>query len=169
MNYHNILHDDMVNGDGLRVVLFLSGCNHYCKECHNPQTWDPNSGILFDQDAIDEIYDQLYKTYISGITITGGDPLYPENRAEVFKLVRNIKTVFGSQKNIWLYTGYKWDEIKNLNLVSFIDVLVDGEFDITKKDTKLKYVGSSNQEIIDVQESLKRNKKVLYLTQDRRI
>jgi len=156
----------MVNGDGLRVTLFVSGCNHYCKDCHNPQTWDPNEGISFDQDAIDEIFMYLSKDYISGVTLTGGDPLYPQNRKEIFELVRRIKTVFGNTKNIWMYTGYEWEEIKDLPLISFVDVLVDGQFDINRKDSKLHFVGSSNQNIIDVKKSIETGEKVLYIIQD---
>ena len=91
MNYHNILHDDMRNGDGLRVVLFVSGCNHYCKNCQNPQTWDKDSGIEFDLAAKEEIFEQLNKDYISGITFSGGDPLHSNNLHEIYSLILEIK------------------------------------------------------------------------------
>ena len=106
MNYHDIKHDDMNNGPGLRVTLFVSGCDHHCKECQNPETWSTESGIPFDKEAKDEIFEQLDKDYISGITFSGGDPLNKNNRAEVFTLIHQIRNKYGSTKSIWIYTGY---------------------------------------------------------------
>ncbi len=91
MRYHNITKDDMLNGDGLRVVLWVAGCSHCCRECHNPVTWDPNGGLLFDDAAREEIFEQLAKPYISGITFSGGDPLHPANRPDVRKLIGEIR------------------------------------------------------------------------------
>ena len=107
MRYHNITKDDMLNGDGLRVVLWVAGCSHCCKGCQNPITWDPDGGLLFDEAAKQEIFDQLDRSYISGITFSGGDPLHPFNREEVFRLIKKIHTEL-PQKNIWLYTGFLW-------------------------------------------------------------
>lgn len=101
INYHNITHDDMNNGDGLRVVLWLSGCSHHCFNCQNPQTWDPDSGIPFDELAKQEIFNELSKDYISGITLSGGDPLHENNLSEVLSLVEEILNLFPS-KTIWL-------------------------------------------------------------------
>ena len=109
MNYHNITKDDMLNGDGLRVVLWVAGCSHYCSECQNPVTWDPNGGIPFDQAAREEVFAELSKDYISGITFSGGDPLYSSNEQEITELAKQIRERFPS-KTIWLYTGYTWDE-----------------------------------------------------------
>ena len=109
MRYHNITKDDMLNGDGLRVVLWVAGCSHCCKECQNPITWDPNGGILFDQAAKKEIFDQLDQSYISGITFSGGDPLYVHNILEVTALAKEIKEKYPN-KTIWLYTGSLWEE-----------------------------------------------------------
>lgn len=91
MRYHNITKDDMLNGDGLRVVLWVAGCNHCCKECQNPITWDPDGGLLFDESAKQEIFEQLEKPYISGITFSGGDPMHPVNRADVRELMSEIR------------------------------------------------------------------------------
>lgn len=106
MNYLKIEHEDVCNGTGLRVVLWLSGCSHHCYNCQNPQTWNPNSGIPFDEAAKQEIFDELSKDYISGITITGGDPLYESNLSDVLSLIKEIRISF-PEKTIWLYTGYK--------------------------------------------------------------
>ena len=160
MRYHNITKDDMLNGDGLRVVLWVSGCSHCCKECQNPVTWDPNSGILFDESAKQEIFEQLEKAYISGITFSGGDPLYVQNISEVTKLAKEIKEKYPS-KTIWLYTGFCWDEIKTLDVVKYCDVIVDGPFVQEEFDGKLHWKGSKNQRVIDVQETLRRKEIVL--------
>lgn len=161
MNYHNITTDDMLNGDGLRTVLWVSGCNHHCKNCQNPQTWDRNSGIPFKADTVFEICDQLDKPYISGITWTGGDPLFPDSREIVCATSALIKECYPT-KTQWLYTGYKWEEIKNLPIMECLDVVVDGQYEDDKRDVTLKWRGSSNQRVIDVQESLRRNKVVLW-------
>ena len=113
MNYHNITKDDMLNGEGLRVVLWVSGCSHHCKNCHNPITWDPEDGLLFDEAAKEEIFEELSKPYISGITLSGGDPLFCSNRAAISELVKEIKAKF-PDKTIWLYTGYTWEAISDL-------------------------------------------------------
>ena len=149
MNYHNITKDDMLNGEGLRVVLWVSGCAHGCKGCHNKITWDPTSGLNFDEAAKEEIFTELKKDYISGLTLSGGDPLFPGNRKAIEELVKEVKQRFPS-KTIWLYTGYTWEDIKMLPLIRFIDVLIDGKFIESLKDTKLHWRGSSNQRIIDV-------------------
>ncbi len=160
MNYHNITKDDMLNGAGLRVVLWVAGCSHKCRGCHNPQTWDKNGGILFDENAKNELFEELKKDYINGITFSGGDPLFCDNIDEVTKLAKQIKTNFPN-KTIWLYTGYKFEEIKNLEIINYIDVLCDGEFELDKRDVNLPWVGSSNQRVIDVKQTLQQNKVVL--------
>ena len=104
MRYHNITKDDMLNGDGLRVVLWVAGCEHQCKGCHNPITWDINGGIEFDEAARQEIFEELEKPYISGITLSGGDPLHTQNRKEIKELAKEIREKF-PDKTIWLYTG----------------------------------------------------------------
>lgn len=161
MNYHNITKDDMKNGDGLRVVLWVAGCEHHCKNCQNPITWDPNDGLLVDTTAILEILSQLEKDYIEGITFSGGDPLYPANRTEMTVFCRAIKESY-PDKTIWMYTGYLYEDISDLPVMKYIDVLVDGPFVEQLKDNNLKWRGSSNQRVIDVQKTRKTGNIVLW-------
>lgn len=177
MNYLKIEHEDVCNGTGLRVVLWLSGCSHHCYNCQNPQTWNPDSGIPFDESAKQEIFTELSKDYISGITFSGGDPLYENNLDEVLKLIQEIRISFPI-KTIWLYTGYSYSEIfrgqssclsqeglnnfKRREIISNVDVLVDGEYIDEQKDLTLKWRGSKNQNCIDVKQSLAQNKMILY-------
>lgn len=163
MRYHDITKDDMKNGDGLRVVLWLSGCGHRCPGCQNPVTWNPEDGLLFGGAAKREIEDQLEKLYISGITFSGGDPLFPGNAEEVTRYCRELKERF-PQKTIWLYTGEAWEDIRDREIMQYIDVLVDGRFEMEKQDNKLHWRGSSNQRVIAVQESLRSGRIVLHDT-----
>ena len=161
MRYHNITKDDMLNGDGLRVVLWVSGCSHCCKECHNPITWDPNGGLEFDEAAKQEIFEELKKDYVHGITFSGGDPLHMNNAYDVAELAKEIREKFPN-KTIWLYTGGLWEEVKHMRVIPYLDVLCDGEFEVDKKDEKTHWVGSTNQRVIDVQKSLAEGKVVLH-------
>ncbi len=161
MRYHNITKDDMLNGDGLRVVLWVSGCSHCCKECQNPVTWDPNGGLVFDKEAKQEVFAELSNDYISGITLTGGDPLYYGNRSDILKLVKEIREIFPA-KTIWMYTGFVWETIAGLDIMKYLDVLVDGEFDVEQKDTQLYWRGSANQRVIDVPKTLKNGEIILH-------
>lgn len=161
MRYHNITKDDMLNGDGLRVVLWVAGCSHCCKECQNPLTWDPNGGVLFDDKAKEEIFAELSKDYISGITFSGGDPMHIRNEDDVTALAKEIRAKF-PKKTIWLYTGNSWEMMKKREVVRYLDVLVDGEYECDKRDTLLHWRGSSNQRVIDVQASLKQDTVVLH-------
>lgn len=161
MRYHNITKDDMLNGDGLRVVLWVAGCTHKCKECQNPVTWDINGGLEFGESEKKEIFDQLDESYISGITFSGGDPLHPQNRQPVYELAKEIKEKY-PDKTIWLYTGFLWEEIKDLPIIPYLDVIVDGEFKIELLDPQLYWKGSSNQRVIDVPATLKKGEVVLH-------
>ena len=158
MNYHSIFYDDIKNGVGLRVTLFVSGCSHNCKGCQNPMTHNPNSGELFDDKAMDRIRKHLNHDYVDGITLSGGDPLFKANRKDINKLIDTIKKEF-PDKTIWLYTGYKFAYImktKELkDIVSKVDVVVDGKFQIDKLDANYPWAGSTNQNVIDVKETLK--------------
>ena len=154
MNYHNITKDDMLNGDGLRVVLWVAGCSHHCKGCHNPVTWDVNGGLPFDDAAKQEIFAELEKDYVHGITFSGGDPLHLNNRIGVFRLTEEIKEKFPS-KTIWIYTGYRWEQILSKEILTYVDVLVDGKFVMDEMNVNLPWVGSKNQRVINVQESLR--------------
>ena len=144
----------MLNGDGLRVVLWLAGCNHRCKDCQNPETWDEFGGLPFDDYAKEEIFAELDKDYISGITFSGGDPLFPQNRKQVGELMCEIHKKYPN-KTIWCYTGYTFEQIKDWEYLKYIDVLVDGPFIPGMKDLGLKWKGSSNQRVIDVKKTLK--------------
>lgn len=166
-----------MNGSGLRVVLWLSGCSHKCKGCQNPQTWDANSGIPFDESAKEELFRELDKDYISGLTLTGGDPLYESNLDGVLDLVTEVNDRYNTShnefrlssphKSIWLYSGYTFEEIVHPTLkcnqsrvrkiiLSGIDVLVDGRYIDSQRDISLAYRGSSNQRLIDIQQSLQK-------------
>ena len=161
MQYHNITKDDMLNGDGLRVVLWVAGCGHACPGCHNPITWDENGGLPFDEAAKEEIFTELAKDYVSGVTFSGGDPLYPANREQVGALAREVHARF-PEKTIWLYTGFLWEDIKDLPFLKYVYVLVDGPFVEAEKDVTLHWKGSANQRVIDVKKSLAQGSVVLY-------
>ena len=151
----------MLNGDGLRVVLWVAGCDHACPGCQNPVTWDPEGGLPFDQTAREELFSELAKDYISGVTFSGGDPLHPANRREVGLLAQEIKKEF-PEKTIWLYTGDLWEDICGDPVMPHLDVVVDGEFHIKEADKNLHWKGSANQRVIDVQKSLKAGTVVLH-------
>lgn len=165
MNYHNITHDDMNNGDGLRVVLWVAGCSHHCKDCHNPVTWNPADGIPFGLQDKEELYRELEKEYIAGITFSGGDPLHPDNRDAVDNLMQAVKRDF-PDKTIWVYTGYTWEEVtqsqKMAAMMQSVDVLVDGRFVAELKDVTYPWAGSTNQRVIDVQRTLKEGRVILH-------
>ncbi|MCH5211162.1 MAG: anaerobic ribonucleoside-triphosphate reductase activating protein [Oscillospiraceae bacterium] len=160
MRYHNITKDDMLNGDGLRVVLWVAGCEHRCPNCQNPVTWDINGGLEFDDDAKREVFAELQKSYVSGITISGGDPLHTLNRSDTGALIEEIAERF-PDKTIWVYSGYEWQDVRNLPFMKCVDILVDGEFIEKMKDNTIPWRGSSNQKVIDVKKSLEIGKTVL--------
>ena len=140
MNYHNISYPDQNNGDGLRVVLWLSGCSHHCKGCQNPQTWDINSGILFNDYAKYELFRELCNDYISGITFSGGDPLNENNIEGVIQLISEIHTLFPS-KTIWLYTGFTWEELtKDITRLYMLDQLLLEEHENKERFKDEEYV-----------------------------
>lgn len=173
IGYHNITHDDMKNGDGLRVVLWVAGCEHHCAECHNPVTWDNNGGIPFTPWEEAEFWDWLKKPWTQGATFSGGDPLHPRNRNKIGQMAKTIKEKY-PEKDIWVYTGYDMEaqdgkflffnrerESFELPWLSCIDVLVDGRFDADRRRKDIEenktvhWRGSSNQHIIDIQESIR--------------
>lgn len=161
MRYHNITKDDMLNGDGLRTVLWVAGCTHGCKGCHNPVTWDIQGGIPFDEAAREELFEAVSRPHMSGVTFSGGDPLHPENRREMGELIREIRERF-PEKTIWLYTGFAWEEIRDLPFIAMTDVVVDGKFVEELKDGSLHWKGSSNQRVIDVKKTLETGNVVLH-------
>lgn len=152
MHYHNITTDDMLNGSGLRTVLWTAGCLHHCPGCQNPITWDVQGGIPFDKRAKEELYENLSKPYIDGITFSGGDPLTPFNIPTIRKLIYSIRKDF-PDKTIWVYTGYLYEDLLHLDFLNEIDVLVDGRFVEDLKDVQLHWKGSSNQRVIDIKKS----------------
>ncbi|WP_029323667.1 anaerobic ribonucleoside-triphosphate reductase activating protein [Butyrivibrio sp. AE3004] len=171
MNYAEIKTTDIANGTGVRTSLFVSGCTHHCKGCFNEETWDFNFGKAFTKEVEDEIIESLRPTYITGITILGGEPMEVVNQKALRPFIERIKKELPG-KTIWVYSGYQWEEINDKNnkrcngedteaILSNIDVLVDGEFNLELKDISLKFRGSSNQRIIMVQESLKEGRIVL--------
>ena len=153
MNYHNITKRDMLNGDGLRVVLWTAGCSHKCKGCQNAFTWDCNGGIPFDDTAKAEIFDELDKDYCSGITFSGGDPLHENNRECILSLCKEIADIYPN-KTIWLYTGYTLAQVKELfpQILPYLDVLVDGRYEEEKRNIELAWRGSENQVVYYLKE-----------------
>ena len=171
MNYGAIKKTDIANGPGVRVSLFVSGCTHHCEGCFNPETWNFNYGESFTSDVINEILIALQPSHIRGFTLLGGEPFEPENQVAVLPLLKEIKSRFPN-KDIWCYSGYDFEKDllgtmatehpSTKEMLSYIDVLVDGEFVQAKKDLSLKFRGSSNQRIIQVQQSIKENKVILW-------
>lgn len=152
MNYAKITKYDIANGQGVRVVLWVSGCDHHCKNCHNPETWNPNYGKEFTIETCGELIDVLAPDYISGITFSGGDPMKPGNVATCMEIANLVKHKY-PDKDIWCWTGYTLKELTeradpNTNyFLGLIDYLIDGEFVEELKDITLKWRGSSNQRI----------------------
>jgi len=161
MNYGEIKKYDIADGPGVRVTLFVSGCRHHCKGCFNAETWDFHYGNPYTENTEKEILDALNHPYIAGLTLLGGEPFEPENQEELVRLLKEIKENY-PKKNIWCYTGYTYD--KDLleggkvytqfteEMLSYIDTLVDGQFIESQKDITLKFRGSANQRILDLNE-----------------
>ena len=165
MNYEKIDKCSVSNGSGVRTVLWVSGCDIHCRNCQNPQTWDFNSGIPFTDDTMQEILYDLSKPYIKGLTLSGGHPLDPHNAPKVLEIVKRVKMVFPN-KDIWIYSGYEWENIIKdetlREILKYTDVLVDGAYVDELRDISLPFRGSSNQRIIDVEKSLTENKVILW-------
>lgn len=171
MNYAEIKNYDIANGPGVRVSLFVSGCTHRCVGCFNEVTWDFSYGNLFDESVQERVFEYLEPDYIAGLTLLGGEPLEYRNWQALLPFVRTVKEKY-PQKDIWCYTGYRfeedildrfcsqWDDMREF--LSCIDVLVDGEFILGQKDISLQFRGSANQRIILVQESLRSGETVLW-------
>ena len=160
MNYAKIKYFDIANGPGVRVSLFVQGCPIHCPGCFNQETWNFDGGKSFGADTMVDIFDSMNK-HIVGLSILGGEPLAEKNFRDVTRLAANFKYEF-PDKTIWLWTGYEWEHVKDQPIMDYIDVCVAGPFDITKRDLSLKWCGSSNQQVIDVQASRKANEIILY-------
>lgn len=165
MNYLKIDKCDYLNGRGVGVVLWLSGCNHHCEGCQNQKSWNSNNGQPFDKKAEDELIEHLKLPYISRLTLSGGDPLHENNIEDVLNLVNKIRLLL-PEKTIWLYTGYTFEQcVENATrrqIISKCNVLVDGRYVDSQRDITLRWRGSINQRVIDVQASLQNKEIVLY-------
>lgn len=171
MNYADIKQYDVANGPGVRVSVFVSGCTHYCKGCFNKEAWDFNYGKPFTEETINTVLEYLKPSYVKGLTILGGEPMEPQNQPAVLALLRRVREVY-PEKSIWMFSGYDfekdildymWKEFpETKEILSCLEVLVDGEFVEELKNLSLRFKGSSNQRTILVQESLAAGKVVLY-------
>ena len=157
MNILQITKCDQLNGPGLRVVLWVAGCSHHCDECQNSFSWDPNQGIPFSDEIKQEIFAELEKDWCSGLTFTGGDPLFIGNRQEVIEFAKEVRDRFPN-KTQWLWTGFTWNDIVSdssmIDILKYVDVICDGRYEKTLRDVDLPWVGSSNQHVIDVKKRI---------------
>ena len=170
MNYALIRENDIANGPGVRTSLFVSGCRHHCKGCFNPETWNFNYGSLFTQNEIDQIIQATEPSFVDGLTLLGGEPLEPENQEALIELLKQFREKLPS-KTVWCYSGFSFEKdlLPKINnniehikeLLSLVDVLVDGKFVEELKSSALLFRGSSNQNIIDLKKSISENKMVL--------
>ncbi|MGL5014496.1 MAG: anaerobic ribonucleoside-triphosphate reductase activating protein [Bacteroidales bacterium] len=157
MNYHALFKNDMVNGEGVRVTLFVGGCIHACKGCYNQSTWNPDNGTPFTDETTNSIIEALRPSYIAGLSLSGGDPLFPGNLHDILKLILIVRKEFGDTKNIWLWSGFTLNEIiggpeeidwvLRREIIENIDVLIDGKFEEDKHEHGLLFRGSTNQVI----------------------
>lgn len=160
MNYIRMDNYDTSNGLGIGIVVWVAGCRHQCKGCHNPSTWDFKAGKPWNNEAIDKFTSMLENPLIKRVTLSGGDPLAYPNRLEVSRIVSLIREKRPDVK-IWIYTGYVWEAVRDRKWLENVDILVDGRFREDLKDISLYFRGSRNQRVIDVQETLKRGRVVL--------
>lgn len=169
MYYGALKKKDIANGPGVRVSLFVSGCTHHCPGCFNTETWDFEYGTPFSEETIEEILQALAPAYISGLTLLGGEPMERLNQAALIPLVQRVRTLYPA-KSIWCFSGYtfetdllpQWRHDPETSLLSYIDVLVDGEFKLEQKNIQLQFRGSENQRIICIPESLNQQETVLW-------
>ena len=162
MRYNLIRKMDISNGPGVRVSIFMQGCAFHCPNCFNKETWDFNAGKEFNQDTINEVLDLCKNDYIKGLSILGGEPMHPNNIEGTTKLAKAFKEKYPN-KTLWAWTGFNFDkDLKDKEVVNYLDVLVDGTYKDELHNPTLKWKGSSNQRVIDVKESLKEKNVVLY-------
>lgn len=153
MKYGALKTTDIANGEGVRVSLWVSGCNRHCPGCFNPEAQSFEYGEEVNASVVNQIAKALGRSYISGLTILGGEPMEPDNIPGVFALLYMIKKAFKDERTVWLYTGYKYEEIATSPILAYVDVLVDGEFIENQHEAGLVFKGSKNQRIIDVRET----------------
>ena len=165
MRYAQLRSMDISNGTGIGVSLFVQGCHFHCKDCFNSETWDFSGGKPWTEDSKKIFLISVLRTYIERVSILGGEPLADENFSDVLDLVQTIHARF-PEKKIWIYTGYHWENLLNdsqkREILPYINILVDGRFETDKKDLSLKFKGSSNQRVIDVQKSLENKEVVIF-------
>ena len=161
MKYNKIRKMDIANGPGVRVSVFLQGCSFHCKNCFNPETWDFDEGLEFTDEVIEEIIELCGKKHIQGLSILGGEPMHPKNIKGTIKLAKRFKEVY-PDKNIWSWSGFLFNQIIDKEIFNYLDVLVDGQYIDELHDPTLKWRGSSNQRVIDVQKTIKKGDIVLY-------
>ena len=160
MRYNLIREMDISNGPGLRVSIFMQGCSFHCKNCFNQETWDFDGGKEFTDETIEKVLDLCGKNHIKGLSILGGEPMHPRNIEATTKLAKAFKEKYPN-KDIWAWSGFKFEELKDKEAMNYIDVLVDGTYKDELHDPTLKWKGSSNQRVIDVQKSEEKNEVVL--------
>lgn len=160
MRYNKIRKMDISNGPGIRVSIFMQGCSFHCKDCFNSETWDFKAGKDFNDEVINKVLDLASLPHIVGLSILGGEPMHPNNREGTIKLAKAFKKRYPN-KDIWVWSGYLFDELKDIEGLSYIDTLVDGRFVLEQANPTLKFRGSSNQRVIDVKKSLKAGNVVL--------
>ena len=157
MRYASIRDLDISNGNDIGVALFTQGCHFHCKNCFNKSTWDFDGGKEFTRETCNKFMKLVNRPFIKRVSILGGEPLAKENVDDVCNILKQIKN-----KTIWVYTGHTFETVKNYDIMKYIDYLVDGQYVDELRDLRLKFRGSSNQRVIDVQKSLKENKVILY-------
>ena len=158
MRYNLIRKMDISNGPGVRVSIFTQGCSFHCKNCFNPETWNFEGGKEFTDDTINQVLELSNKDQIKGLSILGGEPMHPKNIEGTTKLAKAFKEKYPN-KNIWVWSGFRFDQdLKDKEVLKYIDVLVDGQYKDELHDFTLKWKGSSNQRVIDVQKSIKSGK-----------
>ena len=171
MKYGNIKYHDVADGVGVRTTIFVSGCTHHCRGCFQPETWDFDFGQEYTADVEEQILGSLKSPIVDGLTLLGGEPFEPENQRVLVGLLRQLRERYGHSKNVWCYSGYTWEELTGESrarcevtdeMISYIDVLVDGEFVESKKNLLLRFRGSENQRIIDVGASLSCGEAVIW-------
>ena len=161
MRYHKIRKMDISNGPGVRVSIFMQGCEFHCANCFNPETWDFDGGKEFNENTIEEVLNLCSKDFITGLSILGGEPLHPNNIEGTTELAKAFKEKY-PDKTLWVWSGFLFDKnLKGKEVLNYIDVLVDGQFVNSLHNPTLKWKGSSNQRVIDVQKSLKENKIII--------
>ena len=153
MRYNLIRKMDISNGPGVRVSIFMQGCQFHCKNCFNPETWDFNGGEEFTDDTIKKVLDLCDKSEVKGLSILGGEPMHPVNIEGTTKLAKAFKEKF-PEKDIWAWSGFRYEDLKDKEVLKYIDVLVDGTYKDELHDPTLKWKGSSNQRVVDIKKSL---------------